>query len=441
VSDVEQIAATLLYEGYILWPYRRSARKNLRRWTIGGVYPREYSEASRGSDPWLMQTQCLVTGRRPLLTVRVRFLHVVQRQVYRRDAGGGLAPVDELDLGGERYTTWDEATEREFRAGPLPLTALDAPLRVPIAIPAGEEETPLTDAEGGAAGAVRRSWRGVEGGFEAGAEPFGDGVFRITVRITNTTPWSGGGHEEAIKQAFVSTHTILTVAEGEFVSLLEPPPELEPAAAACQNIKTWPVLAGAPGERSTMLSSPIIVYDYPQVAPESPVTMFDGGEIDELLLLNVLALTDAEKEEMRAADPHSRAILERAESLNAEDFGRLHGAIRDFRVIDADAPVGSPLAALDGAAPASVRIDGVDVRKGSRVRLHPRGSSDIFDIVLQDKVAIVEEVEQDYDDRLKLAVTIEDDPGRDLGQARMIGHRFYFGPDEVEPIATDGGRT
>ena len=87
--------------------------------------------------------------------------------------------------------------------------------------------------------------------------------------------------------------------DGEFVSLLEPPPEFQEAAAACSNVGTWPVLAGEPGQRDTVLSSPIILYDYPQIAPESPGDLFDGTEIDEILSLRILTLTDEEKSAMR----------------------------------------------------------------------------------------------------------------------------------------------
>ena len=118
-DPVEKIAAAVLYEGYVLWPYRRSAQKNQRRWTFGGVYPRAYSEAEGGNDPWLMQTQCLVVGEKPTVEVKVRFLHVVERKVaarrYRDRVGAGLQTrpyqgvgeglefVDELRVGDERY--------------------------------------------------------------------------------------------------------------------------------------------------------------------------------------------------------------------------------------------------------------------------------------------------------------------------------------------------
>ena len=87
-DPVEKIAAAVLYEGYVLWPYRRSAQKNQRRWTFGGVYPRAYSEAEGGNDPWLMQTQCLVIGEKPTVEVKVRFLHVVERKVAKLRGAG-----------------------------------------------------------------------------------------------------------------------------------------------------------------------------------------------------------------------------------------------------------------------------------------------------------------------------------------------------------------
>ncbi len=440
MDTVERIAAAVLYEGYLLWPYRRSARKNQRRWTFGGVYPRAYSEAGHADDPWLMQTQCLVLGDAPVLDLSVRFLQVVERQVARRNADGGLEPVDELQVGGERYLTWEEAAERTIAAGDLRLSELATPRRLAISTPAGQDETPIVAPDGTVAGAFLRSWRAIDGAVEVSAEALAPGLTRLTVRIVNSTPWSGGSREEALRQAMASTHTILRVREGSFVSLLDPPPELAQAAAACRNIKTWPVLAGAAGDRSTMLSSPIILYDYPQVAPESPGDLFDGTEIDELLALNILALTDEEKAEMRASDPRAREILERTEALSPANLGNLHGAIREFRMLGDEADLLSPLFGLEMPPPATVMVNGTAIGKGSRVRLRPRAGADIFDLALAGRVAVVAEIEQDFEERVHLAVTIEDDPGRDLGEARMIGHRFYFSTDEVEPLGSEDGR-
>ena len=71
-------------------------------------------------------------------------------------------------------------------------------------------------------------------------------------------------------------------------------------------------------------------------------------------------------------------------------------------------------------------------RQGDRVRLHPLGRADILDIALEGKIATIEAIEQDFEDRVYLGVVLDDDPGRDLGQLRQPGHCFYFGIEEVE---------
>jgi hypothetical protein len=335
VDAVKKIAEAVLYEGYMLWPYRWSATKNQQRWTFGGVYPRAYSEATGEDDPWIMQTQCLVSGDgESAIEVKVRFLHVVERRVGQKNVDGTLEFVDELRVGGERYLSWDEATEREVAVGRFKLSGLlESPRWVGIDIPGGSTEEPLAEPTGEDVGALVRSWRTLRGTVELEAEPLWERAFRVTVRITNTTPWVGEDRESTLKQTFVSTHTALEVEGGEFVSLIDPPEEFREAAQGCENLKTWPVLVGEEGERNMLLSAPIILYDYPRIAPESPGDLFDGTEIDQLLIFNVLTLTDEEKEEMRASDPRAREILERTESLSPEELMNLHGAIREFRML------------------------------------------------------------------------------------------------------------
>ena len=330
MDAVKKIAEAVLYEGYILWPYRRSATKNQQRWTFGGVYPRAYSEARGEDDPWIMQTQCPLSGdEASTIEVKVRFLHVTERKVgVRKDEA--LEFVEELRVGGELYLPWDEATEREIEVGRFELSELlESPKLVEIDIRGGSSEEPLADPAGEAVGAVVRHWRALCGTVEVAAKPLQDGLFRMTVRISNTTPWGGEDRESTLRQTFASTHTVLEVEGGEFVSLMDPPEEFREAVRGCENLKTWPVLVGDEGERSMMLSSPIILYDYPQIAPESPGDLFDGGEIDQLLILNILTLTDEEKEEMRASDPRGREILDRCESLSPEQLMNLHGVVRE----------------------------------------------------------------------------------------------------------------
>jgi hypothetical protein len=274
---------------------------------------------------------------------------------------------------------------------------------------------------------------------EAGAEPVREGVFRLSVKITNTTPWDGQERDETLRQTLVSTHTILRVENGEFVSLMDPPEDLKGLADACDNVKTWPVLAGGEGDKHTILSSPIILYDYPQIAPESPGDLFDGGEIDQLLTLSILSLTDAEKEEARATDPRAKEILDRSESLSEQDIMGLHGAVRGFQALRGGERIDPfEVEGLYRPAPPSVKVGGVEVKSGSRVRLWPKAGRDIFDIALSGKSAVVEKIEQDFEDRILLAVSVEEDPGREMVDMPVLGHRFFFSPEEVEPLEGAG---
>jgi len=369
MESVEKIADVVLYEGYLLYPYRRSALKNQQRWTFGGVYPRHYSEESGGDDPWSMQTQCLVVGAASETTieVKVRFLHVVDRRVAARapesvteqSPADGAAPrgyrfVEELRVGGQVYQPWEEAMEREVVVGSMRLDDLIAHGHSgAIDVPAGSAQEPLRDPAGVLAGALVRVWKTLRGTVEIAAEPLApDGAgaaqagmgYRLTARIVNTTPWTpprDDGVERprqtALRHTFVSTHTILRVQGGEFVSLLEPPAEYQKAAEGCENVKTWPVLVGDPGERQVLLSSPIILYDYPQIAPETPGDLFETTEIDELLTLSILTLTDEEKREMRESDPRGREILERTEALTSAQLMKMHGAIRSLQPVRKEA--------------------------------------------------------------------------------------------------------
>jgi hypothetical protein len=317
-DPIRAIADAVLYEGYVLWPYRRSALKNAQRWTFGGVYPRAHAQAREaGDDPCTMQTQCLVEASAGTeVSLRVRFLHVVWRQMV--DADGH--EVDELIADGELQLSWEEAVEREVRLESTRLDELLTGRHLPIAIEAGSTEEPL-----GGAGAVVHSWESLEGCLRVSAEPISPGLFRLTALIENLTPWRGGPREAVMRRTFCSTHTVLRAHGASFVSLTEPPPALREAAEACENRGTWPVLVGEAGERHTLLSSPIILEDHPRIAPESPGDLFDGGEIDQLLILNILSLTDEEKAEVRASDPRVREVLDRTEALSPEQLMRLHG--------------------------------------------------------------------------------------------------------------------
>lgn len=353
---VEKIADAVLYEGYILYPYRPSAVKNQQRWNFGALCPESYSLAQGGTEAWTMQTECIALGgAATALDVKARFLHLSAREIgvpnadcasRIADLGDGeiqssvsdsdLNVVASLEVNGRLFQTWQESVERDVCLPGLNLSETVArPQGRTFAFPQSRELEPLRDeASGRVAGVIIRRRQALEGAIEVAAERVGEGAFKITARILNLTPLEDAGRksrDEALMRSFVSTHTILSVREGEFVSLLDPPEAYREAAAGCQNVGTYPVLVGEEGERGQVLSSPIILYDYPQIAPESAGELFDGTEIDEILTLRIMTLTDEEKREMRGADERARRILERTEALPAEQLMKMHGAMRSLR--------------------------------------------------------------------------------------------------------------
>ena len=314
---VEDIANAVLYEGYILYPYRASAIKNQQRWNFGVLYPRAFSEAQQGTDAWSMQTECLARaiGPGPTLNVRVRFLHLISRTTE-----------------GESGQPWQEATERDLDLTSLNLPALaSSPARKAFSFPASCEKD----------GKVVRTREQIAVDVEVDTDDLGDSLFRVRIRVRNATPLDAElsvARDYALMRSLVSVHTILELKGAEFISLLDPPEELRGAAALCKNVGTWPVLVGEAGEHDAMLSSPIILYDYPQIAPESAGALFDGTEIDEILTLRIMTLSDEEKLEMNQVDDHARRILERTEAMPTEQLMEMHGALRGLRRVESEAP-------------------------------------------------------------------------------------------------------
>jgi hydrogenase maturation protease len=208
---------------------------------------------------------------------------------------------------------------------------LARPVRRRFTFPATETREPIPGAWGQAVGHVVRRQRRVVGEIELSADLVEVDLCRLRCRVANLTAWAPDYEEHretALLGSLISAHTILTLEGGEFVSLLDPPRELHSSISACRNLGTWPVLAGEPGKRNIMLSAPIIVSDYPALAPESAGDLFDGTEIDEILTLRILTLTDEEKREMAQSDERARAILERTEALSRDQLMRMHGTMR-----------------------------------------------------------------------------------------------------------------
>jgi hypothetical protein len=287
---VEKIANAVLYEGYMLYPYRLSAVKNRQRFNFGVLYPRQHDP-----DNWQTQTECLVLGDAATpLEVKVRFLQLVDNDGFQ------------------------QGIERAVRTPACGLPSLEVrPLR------------------------QRFQFENIEGEMELRSKRLDAGCFKITLAVRNLTRLAGAGEtnrDEILLRSLVSVHSILHACCGQFISSIDPPERLRAAVSECRNIGAWPVLVGEEGQREIVLSAPIILYDYPQIAPESPGDLFDGTEIDEILALRILTLTDAEKLEVRNGDGRARRILERTETLPPEHFQKLHGALRALPVNPEERP-------------------------------------------------------------------------------------------------------
>jgi hypothetical protein len=417
-DSVEKIADAILYEGYLLYPYRPSSLKNRLRWNFGTLYPRSFVERPSSGESCSLQAEVLLQGNAgSRLSVRVRFLRFVPgKSDDGQEWNEGLIQTETLD----RISLADLASGLD-RAFPLPAPAPAEGLRT------ASTAEPLF------------------GRLVLHCVLLRDGIWRLQAVFSNETPLSA--HELASAKApqtraFVSSHLLLEVEEGSFVSLLDPPADLTADAAACVNRGVFPVLAG--GDDAHMLASPIILYDHPQVAPESSGDFFDGTEMDEMLALRVLTLTDEEKAEVRQGDRQGASILQRTETLPGEQFLKLHGAVRGLRRVtpgEKDEIHGrmEPWNPFEPETPPleSVQVFGVDLRCGDRVRLWPDKQADILDIAMKGKVAVIEAIEQDLEGKIQFAVVLEDDPGRDMGLLRQAGHRFFFGPEEIEPLRTE----
>ncbi len=304
-DGVEKIAAAILYEGYILYPYRPTAIKNRQRWNFGTLYPRVYAQAQRPEEPFRLVAECLVVAdAQAALDLRLRFLQLIRQQQ-------SVAELTDPSL------AWDEAVERTLEKSNLRIhDLLASPLALTLPI------------------------EGLHIALTIAAQTIDDRACKLRLEVQNTTPLPSGAEakrDEALPLSFVSAHLLLGITGGEFVSLLDPPEAYRASVAACSNQGVFPVLAGEEPDRSLMFCSPIILYDYPKIAPESEGDFFDGTEMDEMLTLRVLTLTDAEKQEMQNGDPRARRILERTEALTSDAMLKAHGVIRGLREIRGDA--------------------------------------------------------------------------------------------------------
>lgn len=445
---VRPIADAVLYEGYALYPYRASAAKNRVRFQWGVLVPPAYSKIDR-SERSSSRTQCVVeSGAASTMHLVVRFLHLVERRLQLADHGGGWSDADSLDLGSEVLQTWDDADEVE-RELVLSFGELRRGSHVErFEVSGNRTEQRLTTVDG-QQGRVIRVRRPVSFEVKTLLEPIGGPyrIERLTVHVENTT-WlaeAPDGRDQALRTALVGCHLLMGVAGGRFVSQMAPPEWARPYVETCINVGTYPVLVGDEASSNMMLSSPIILYDHPQIAPESPGNFFDATEIDELLTLRTITLTDHEKRMARGTDPRTAAIIDQADHLPPEMLDRLHGAIRALGPIGESAAAPAPAAdygvpwwnpgADSAVSPETDTVDigGVEVARGARVRLAPRPQrADAQDMFLVGRIAEVQAVVHDVDGGVHLAVSLPDDPASEV--LGIHGRFLYFAPDEVQPL-------
>ncbi len=476
-DTARQVADAVLFEGYVLYPYRASAAKNRLRWQFGVLVPPAWGPAHR--EHALQQTEILMEPKgEAVLAVELRFLHAQRRTVQQALDGGGFADVAELHLDDRVLVPWDEGAEERVELS-VPVGELaDGETVLPFRRPAREETEPVLGPDGRCLGRLVRRTEEVEGAVRLRTTEL-DGpyrVVRLTAVVENTSPWTPeaagpADRDAALPRSLVAAHLLLGLDKGAFLSMTDPPEWAKGAVAACVNRHTWPVLAGAPGRADVVLSSPIILEDHPAIAPESAGAMYDSTEIDEILALRTAALTDQEKREARGTDARAAAVIELADSMPPEVLERLHGAVRALREITGPdpaldlvdlPPLGEPGVPGAPAAPAGLRdpnavfrpdtpwwdpagadtadpvpdhalVDGTPVGIGSRVLLRPGPRrTDAQDLFLHGRAARVEAVLHDVDGGVHLAVTVEGDPGADI--RREQGRFLYFQPDEVTPL-------
>ncbi|HKV21467.1 MAG TPA: hypothetical protein VJR50_20725 [Mycobacterium sp.] len=429
------VADAVLYEGYLLYPYRANSSKNQTRWQFGVLGPAGAADAGVGEDDSL-STQVVVAPRTgAAVSVVVRFLQLQHRGVEKICSDGGFTPVDELASRNQSWLRWDEAVEREVSFGPLDIES-GLPRTLPIDVDAG------TDVEAVDGGRLIRTRRALHAELTVAGEPV-DGFVRLTMSVRNTAR-PADDKDDAIAVSLIGTHLIAEVRDGDFVSLLDPPAAAESVVGGCRHHRCFPVLAGPPGDHALLLVSPIILYDHPEIAEQSKGALYDSTEIDEILTLRIMTMTEEEKADARATDPLAAEIIDRCDSMSPEALLNLHGVLRNPHAVEGsdglipEIPEGvdwwDPLAD-NAVAPDvdAVLVNGVRVSRGSRVRLHPSRRADAQDLFFADMIARVTSVHETVDGDQHVGVVLEDDPAADLHE--WYGRYLYFAPDEVEPLS------
>jgi hypothetical protein len=368
MADLERLLDSLLYEGYALYPYTPEAAKNATPTPFGIVYPPAYAAQGEASfDQLLLRCEC----RAPegaTVEAEVRFLAASGERHQARAHRAVLVP---LVLGGGEHV-------EDFDFGSVSMRAT------------------------------------------LSSEQLGEGRAGVGLRVHNTTPTGAElDRAAALRCSLISTHPLLRLSAGRFVSPLE---------SSCRSVNTWPVLATP--DDDVMLGAAIVLPDHPQLAPESLGDLFDSTEIEEALLLHVQALSDDERAAIERQDPAVSEMVARAAARTPEELLRLHGRVTVRDPVTREPPRPSAAVRDPSAGEPEAHADGRVFRRGAKVRLRPGPDADLHARLLDGRAATVERIFVDYDGRVHLGVTVDDDPGQEL--MRETGRFLFFFPAEVE---------
>jgi hypothetical protein len=393
-SSIEDLVRSLLFEGYALYPYTPGV-KNATPTPFGIVYPPAYAEAQPAAFSMLRLEAVVEAGPDARLSGTVLFLQAT----------------------GERH----EATERSLELGPVTLADLArGPLREAFGFPMDDGE--------------------LRGRVAMRAEPLSADLARIRLCVHNETEIPDAeeaSRGEALRRGLVSTHPLLEVERGRFISPLERHGAEGEAALANEPVNTFPVLVG--DQDAAVLGAAIVLPDHPELAPESLGNLFDNTEIEEALLLHVHALSDDERDQIAGQDPAVREMIERAESTTGDEIMGLHGRLTytepeaDQQIAGSGGPPKPPPGLDQIQGEKEIAAAGTTVRLGDKIVLRPGTEGDVYDKILHGRTATVERIYRGYDERIYLGVTVDDDPGQEL--LRETGRFLFFFADEVEPVA------
>jgi hypothetical protein len=377
---LEQLLDSLLYEGYALYPYTPGAVKNATPTPFGIVYPPAYASGLASTFDHLELRCRLSAPPDAVLRAEVRF----------------------LTAGGERHKAVAHRVELPgAMVGALAAAPADKELRVQP-----ERGPPLVV------------------GMSLRAAPLDGGLHEVALRVENRTAVrSGLDRGGALARSLISTHPLVAVSGGRFISSLD---------SGCESVNTFPILARPADD--VVLGAAIVLPDHPQIAPESRGSLFDGTEIEEALLLHVQALSDGEREEIERQDPAVREMVARAAAATPEDIIALHGRVT-LRNPQTDEPPREPPGLIDPrAGEERVDVGSRSFRRGGKVVVRPGAEADLHARLLDGRTATIERIFTDYDGKTHLGLTIDDDPGQDL--MRETGRYLYFFAHEVEVIGT-----